>query len=246
MKLFYDDISDDDGVTCCQCMSPIEDHEPGTLATCASCARCESPESESWLIPCCKCMSAIPSDERGALTIKGTLGTDRNFHAACACCEWCDSPVSTGNFVAVRGRFNIRQKLKCLRCYRRHGDLGAAVTKPKGEEGKAVVKKTPPLLAPKAVPKHPALFHDQDPVLKESPALSSLALAARDEENIVLAANIIIRNPGPRNEGKENRQQLVSRDLIKKRKHQPRPLDVLLEVEEEPNEAGAMGAATPS
>lgn len=189
-------------------------------------------------------MSAIPSDEHGALSIKGTLGTQRNFHAACARCEWCDEPVSTAqrNFVPVWGRFKMRQKLKCLRCHRRHENLGTAARK---LEGKAAVKKTAPLLAPEAVPKHLATFPAEDTAPKGPPAASSPARAARYEGIIALAADISTRNLGPRDAGKENRQQQVSRDLIKKRKHQPRSLDVLLEVEEEPHVAGPVGAASP-
>merc|ERR1719215_373547 len=59
------------------------------------------------------------------------FGTQRNFHATCARCEWCDSPVSTiqGNFIPVWGKFKMRQKLKCMQCCRRGSDPGAFPTR---------------------------------------------------------------------------------------------------------------------
>merc|ERR1719424_575109 len=56
--------------------------------------------------------------------------TERNFHASCARCAWCDAPVSTAqrNFIPVWGMFNIRQNVKCMQCCRRDGDPGASPT----------------------------------------------------------------------------------------------------------------------
>uniref|UniRef100_A0A7S0FM00 Uncharacterized protein n=1 Tax=Pyrodinium bahamense TaxID=73915 RepID=A0A7S0FM00_9DINO len=75
---------------------------------------------------CCRCATALEGDP-GAFTVRGVFGTSRSFHGGCARCEWCDTRVSAAqrNFRPVWGKLKLRQKLKCVQCCGRDGDLPA-------------------------------------------------------------------------------------------------------------------------